>query len=105
MKTTNWNPSYFYFPVADSASAIFLHNYYKHVLMNKPFNLECMEVKSHPIAYLLILCDGLQEWNRKGFGENDSSNPTITNFDAIINNSKMIICYELAKNGDRNIYK
>lgn len=105
VKTTNWNPSYFYFPVADSASAIFLHNYYKHVLMNKPFNLECMKVKSHPIAYLLILCDGLQEWNRKGFGENDFINPTITNFDVIINNSKMVIYYELAKKGDRNIYK
>ena len=105
VKTTNWNPSYFYFPIADSASAIFLHNYYKYSLMKKPFCLECMEVKSHPIAYLLILCDGLQEWNRKGFGENDSSNPTITDFDVTINNSKMDIHYELTKKDDRNAYK
>ena len=104
VKTTNWNPSYFYFPIADSASAIFLHNYYKHTLMNKPFDLECMRVKSHPIAYLLILCDGLQEWGRKGFGEKDSSYPLITNFNVIINNSKMVIYYELMQKADRNIY-
>lgn len=104
VKTTNWNPSYFYFPVADSASAIFLHNYYKYVLMNEPFNLECMKVKSHPVAYLLILCDGLQEWNRKGFGEYDSSNPTITDFDVIVNNSEMVIHYEFIQKGDRNSY-
>lgn len=105
VKTTNWNPAYFYFPVVDSASAIFLHNYYKHGLMNGLFDLKCMKVKSHPIAYLLILCDGLQEWNRKGFGENDFSNSTITDFDAIISNSKMIICYKLAKKGEINIYE
>jgi hypothetical protein len=105
VKTTNWNPSYFYFPVADSASAIFLHNYYKYGLMNKPFYLECMKVKSHPIAYLLILCDGLQEWNRKDFGENASSNTTITDFNVTINNSKMDIHYEFTKEANRNIYK
>jgi len=104
VKTTNWNPSYFYFPVADSASAIFLHNYYKHGLMKKPFHLESMKAKSHPIAYLLILCDEIQEWNRKGFGEKDISNLIITDFNITITESKMAIYYKLTPKHDENTY-
>lgn len=100
VKTTNWNPSYFYFPVVDSASAILLHNYYRHQLMKKPFNFKCMKVKNHPIAYLLILCDELQEWNRKSFGEIDSSNRPITDFNMKITDSKMEIYYK-----DGNTFK
>ena len=105
VKTTNWNPSYFYFPVVDSASAIFLHNYYKHGLMKKPFNLGCMKAKSHPIAYLLILCDELQEWNRKGFGEQNFSNPTITDYNITITDLKMMIYYEFTNKNDDSILK
>lgn len=104
VKTTNWNPSYFYFPVADSASAIFLHNYYKHGLMKKPFHLESMKAKSHPIAYLLILCDEIQEWNRKGFGEKDISNLIITDFNITITESKMAIYYKLTPKHDENTF-
>lgn len=54
IKETKWNPAYFYFPVLDSSSSILLHNYYKHRLMKDPFNLDLLQVESHPIAYLLI---------------------------------------------------
>ena len=106
VETAKWNPAYFYFPVADSASAIFLHNYYKYGLMKEPFNLKCMKVKSHPIAYLLILCDGLQEWDRKGFSEEDLIAPTTTtNFDVVINNLKMEIHYKLDEKDGNHIFK
>lgn len=71
MKITSWNPAYFYFPVLDSASAILLHNFYKNALIKKPFKLGKLKVSQHPIAYLLILCDELQDWNRKTYGQND----------------------------------
>lgn len=54
--------------ILDSASAILLHNYYKHVLQKPPFSLPPLAASLHPLAYLLILCDELQEWNRQAYG-------------------------------------
>lgn len=50
----------FYFPIVDSASAILLHNFYRNVLIKKPFDLAVMHVRDCPLAYLLALCDGLE---------------------------------------------
>lgn len=58
----------FYHSVLDAASAILLHNYYKNGLQKEPFHLGPMKAEAHPIAYLLILCDELQEWNRTAYG-------------------------------------
>ena len=56
----------------DAASAILLqHNYYKHVLQKPPFALPPLSAERHPIGYLLILCDELQEWNRQAYGIED----------------------------------
>lgn len=71
LKTTKWNPAYFYYAILDSASAILMHNYHKNVLMKKPFRFGPLKVSQHPIAYLLILSDEIQDWNRKAYGEND----------------------------------
>lgn len=68
IQSCRYKPEYFYFPILDSASAILLHNYYKNVLMKPPFNLDHLSPREHPIAYLLILCDELQEWNRTAYG-------------------------------------
>lgn len=62
------NPIFFFYPVVDSATAILLHNYYNKTLQKAPFNLKQMSPYQSPIAYLLILCDELQEWNRQPFG-------------------------------------
>ncbi|NLX00991.1 MAG: hypothetical protein GXY40_00450 [Syntrophomonadaceae bacterium] len=67
-KSTRWNPAYFYFPVVDAASAILLHTFYPHLFMKEPFNLGKIYPENHPIAYLLILCDELQDWDRKTYG-------------------------------------
>ena len=61
-------PERFYWPVVDSATAVLLHNYYKNVLQKAPFGLGPMRAKDDPVAFLLILCDELQEWNRKARG-------------------------------------
>lgn len=71
IQSANYKPEYFYWPVLDSASAILLHNCYKNMFMKKPFNLGALSPDTHPIAYLLILCDELQEWNRKAYGKKD----------------------------------
>lgn len=63
-----YKSEYFFYPVLDSASAILLHNYYKNVIMKLPFNKAYLSPNEHPIAYLLILCDELQEWNREAYG-------------------------------------
>jgi hypothetical protein len=68
IQSCRYRPEYFFYPVLDSASAILLHNYYKNVIMKAPFGKGCLSPKEHPIAYLLILCDELQEWNREAYG-------------------------------------
>jgi len=60
-----------YNPVLDAAGAIFLHNYYRNVLMKPPFSQGALNAADHPTGYLLILCDELQEWNRTAYGIKD----------------------------------
>ena len=69
IQKTGVNPERFYWSVADSAEAIFLHNYYRNAMQKAPFNLGAMNAKDSPIAFLLILCDELQEWNREARGK------------------------------------
>jgi len=71
IQSANYKPEYFFWPVLDSASAILLHNCYKNMMQKKPFNLGTLAPSTHPIAYLLILCDELQEWNRQVYGIKD----------------------------------
>ncbi len=68
IQSCSYKPEYFFYPILDSASAILLHNYYKNVLLKPPFNKGPLSPQEHPIAYLLILCDELQEWNRTPYG-------------------------------------
>ena len=88
---------FFFYPVVDSASAILLHNYYNKTLQNekKPFKLGEMDPNSSPIAYLLILCDELQEWNRQPFGILDQKKLHVNELLIEINNRKMNIEYIL----------
>lgn len=65
------NHDFFFYPIVDSATAILLHNYYRNVLQKKPFDLKALHPSQSPLAFLLILCDELQEWNRQPFGEKD----------------------------------
>ncbi|AWX31687.1 toll/interleukin-1 receptor domain-containing protein [Methanosphaera sp. BMS] len=58
------NPDLFFYPIADSAVAIFLHNYYKYFLQKEPFNQKQLNPSQNPLAYLLILCDNVLEFYR-----------------------------------------
>ena len=71
IQSASYRPEYFFEPVLDSAGAILLHNFYKNVLQKRPFSLDTLLPSSYPIAFLLILCDELQEWNRKAYGIRD----------------------------------
>lgn len=68
IQSCRYKPDYFFYPILDSASAILLHNYYKNVLLKPPFSLGPLSPREHPVAFLLILCDELQEWNRTAYG-------------------------------------
>lgn len=66
----NFNSKYFFWPVLDSATAILLHNYFKNVIRKGNYNHAPMKPSENPIAFLLILCDEAQEWNRTAHGIN-----------------------------------
>lgn len=95
VENTKWNPAYFYYPIVDAASAIFLHNYFEHGLMES-FSLEPFNAEVHPIAYLLILCDNLQEWKRNFYGQDNSKNKcSSTDFKLTIDNYALEVIYEI----------
>lgn len=84
-----YQPAYFYWPVADAATAILLHNYYGKCLQNEPFSLHAMHAEDNPIAFLLILCDELQEWNRKAFGSITKTSVQTESVQLIINDEHL----------------
>lgn len=105
IRTTQWNPAYFYYPIVDIASAILLHNYYKNSLMKKPLNLDKHKVKQHPISFLLILCDELQDWYREGYGISEKSAVMPFDFEIDISNKKLSVLYKFDTDGDYEKYK
>ena len=88
---------YFFYPIVDSATAILLHNFYRFVL-NKKFNQSNLNPSQNPIAYLLILCDELQEWNRKPLGIQNRRKSYVYEMKIEITNEKFDIDY-IIKNG------
>lgn len=104
IQKAKWNPAYFYYPIVDSASAILLHNYYKHGLMKTPFNLGKFRAASHPIAFLLVLCDELQDWNRTAYGELDKSKYVPIGFDIFISEEALELTYKIDGGDDGNDY-
>jgi hypothetical protein len=67
-------------------------------LQKAPFNLKAMHPLQNPIAYLLILCDELQEWNRKPFGIKDKMKSHVNDLKLVIDDSKLEVDY-IVKNG------
>lgn len=73
--------SFFYYPIADSASAVLLHTYYKYFLQKNPFNLEHLKPIQSPIAYLLILCDTMLEFYKNPETITDDNMNIISNLE------------------------
>lgn len=67
IEKTEWDPSYFIYPIVDVAAAILLHNVFSRDLLEKTGK---MDFKKYPLAFLLILCDELEEWDRINFSTN-----------------------------------
>jgi hypothetical protein len=65
---SDWNPAYFYHSAVDAAAGILLHNLYDYFLIQYPFNLKPLTPSAHPLGYLLMLCDRLQETDRPEYG-------------------------------------
>ncbi len=82
-----------YHPVLDSAGAIFLHNYYRNGLMKPPFSLGPLTASSHPVGFLLILCDELQEWNRMAYGSKDKKRVLAATGELEIGDEEMSLYY------------
>ena len=96
------NHDFFFYPIVDSATAILLHNYYRNVLQKKPFNLSALHPKYSPIAYLLILCDELQEWNRQPFGIKDKKRSHVNDLNIVIDENKLEVDY-IIKSGSMGL--
>ena len=87
------NHDFFFYPIVDSASAILLHNYYRNVLQKDPFNLSELHPSQSPLAFLLILCDELQEWGRQAFGVKDKQKGHVNDFELTIDDDLLKIKY------------
>lgn len=57
----------FYNEVVTAASAILLHNMYPYNLANDD-RFGQLSIRNHPLGYMIMFSDILQEWNRKGYG-------------------------------------
>jgi len=97
IQKSQYKPEYLFYPILDSASGILLHNYYRNVLMKPPFGKGSLAADAHPIAFLLILCDELQEWNREAYGIVDRQNPQAADVIFTLNDNRLDLTYLTGK--------
>jgi hypothetical protein len=93
IQSCEYKPEYFFYPVLDSASAILLHNYYKNVIMKSPFEKGYLSPHEHPIAFLLMLCDELQEWDREAYGILDKKRARAGDVSAVVTDERLDVTY------------
>lgn len=84
--------AYFFYPIVDSTTAILLHNYYRNA-MQKIFKQKQLDPKKSPLSYLLILCDELQEWNRRPIGIKDKQKSHVNEINLEITENNFLIEY------------
>ena len=96
IQTTDEAPLRFYHAIVDSACAILLHNYYDKTLIDS-FGLQPLSAKQNPIAYLLMFCDEMQDWNRAAYGILEKYRTQITSANIEIDDHRFGISYFAAK--------
>lgn len=96
IQKTDTDPMRFFNAIVDSASAILLHNYYRNVCQ-KSLGCGPMEPQSHPIAYLLMFCDEMQDWNRAGYGKIEKTRTQAASANIVINEKTFGITYLAGK--------
>jgi len=92
IQTTGENPLRFYHAIVDSACAILLHNYYNMTLI-KEFKLPPLNAEQYPIAYLLMFCDEMQDWNRAALGTKEKFRTQISSAHITIDDEHFAISY------------
>jgi hypothetical protein len=83
----------FYNEISLASEAIFLHNFYAGTLMKPPYGYAPIRPSSNALAYLLILCDESQEWNRKAYGGKDRETLFIDTAHIDVSEDKLSIRY------------
>ena len=92
IQTTGEPPLRFFHAIVDSACAILLHNYYN-MTLTKAFGLGPLDAERAPIAYLLMFCDEMQDWNRAAYGILEKYRTQITSANIGINDDRFAISY------------
>lgn len=97
IQTTEQEPLRFFHAIVDSACAILLHNYFSRTLVDA-FHLPPMEPEKNPIAYLLMFCDEMQDWNRAAYGILEKYRTQINSANVQIDDECFSISYYAKKN-------
>ena len=79
--------------VAQAAGAILLHNFYGHIWQKLEPELPALKPERHPLAFLLILSDELQEWNRQAYGIKDKQRTLAAEARLEITEEKLAVTY------------
>lgn len=96
IQTTGGEPLRFYHAIVDSACAILLHNYYARTLVDA-FGLPPLDAAKNPIAYLLMFCDEMQDWNRAAYGILEKFRTQINSANIEIDDDRFSIYYYAEK--------
>ena len=96
IQTTGQDPMRFYHAIVDSADAILLHNYYARTLVDE-FHLPPLKAEKNPIAYLLMFCDEMQDWNRAAYGILEKFRTQINSANIEIDDKRFAISYYAEK--------
>lgn len=80
--------------ILDVLTAITLHNNFNRYDIKQALNKNvAIPEKKHPLAYLLVLCDELQDWDRTAFGYISKKDPLAWKVELSVSIEKIDICY------------
>lgn len=96
IQTNGEEPLRFYHAIVDSACAILLHNYFSRTLVDA-FHLPPLEAQKNPIAYLLMFCDEMQDWNRAAYGFLEKYRTQVSSANISIDDERFAISYYAKK--------
>lgn len=93
----------------DAFTAIVLHNsIFKHIIQNqksdkKPFDykIHALRAEVHPLAYMLMLCDELQCWDRISYGQNSRTEVHPIACELCFEDNEIIADYKFDKSMER----
>lgn len=81
-------------PISDVLTAVALHNNLNRYDVKKALNREtAIPAVRHPLAYLLVLCDELQDWDRTAFGFVSKKDPLAWKIELDVSQDRIDICY------------